>query len=70
MWIVEPELNIDVKRPCKIIHLDTIFCAAHLLPVYGEDFIPFGFRAQDSLDAFRVYLVNKFVDYHAHEHVF
>ncbi|KAH9927359.1 uncharacterized protein B0H18DRAFT_1118615 [Fomitopsis serialis] len=70
MWIVEPELDADAQRPYEVIHLDTIFRAAHLLPVYGRDPLPAGFRVQDSLDAFRAYLVNKFVDYHGHEHAF
>ncbi|KAH9842964.1 uncharacterized protein C8Q71DRAFT_698981 [Rhodofomes roseus] len=70
MWMVEPELDADARRPCQVVHLDSIFRAAHLLPVYGEDPLPIGFRAQDSLDAFRAYLVSKYVDYHAHEHVF
>ncbi|KAH9907674.1 uncharacterized protein B0H18DRAFT_898122 [Fomitopsis serialis] len=70
MWMVEPEFDVDTRRPCEVIHLDTVFRAAHLLPIYGEDPLPFGFRLHDSLDAFRAYLVNKFVDYHAHEHAF
>lgn len=70
MWTVEPELEIDADRPCEVIHLDTIFRAAHLLPIYGEDFLPVSFCALDPLDAFRAYLVSKFIDYHGHEHLF
>ncbi|TFY69251.1 hypothetical protein EVJ58_g533 [Rhodofomes roseus] len=41
MWIVEPELDIDAERPCEVIHLDTIFRAAHLLPVFVSKFIDY-----------------------------
>ncbi len=39
----------------------------HLLPVYGETWVPPSFDASDALDAFKLFFVNKFIDYHAHE---
>ncbi|TFY56705.1 hypothetical protein EVJ58_g7473 [Rhodofomes roseus] len=70
MWIVEPEIDEDGRRPCEIIHLDTVLRAAHLPPVYGDQFIPRDLTAEYTLDAFRAYYINKFVDYHGHQHLF
>ena len=49
-----------------IIHLDSIYCGAHLIPVYGSDFLPVGFKHTWSLDAFEAFYVNKYADYHAY----
>ena len=66
LWVVEPDLNDDGSRYCSIIHIDSIVRGAHLIPVYGHDFIPLNINFSNSLDTFRGYYVNKFVDYHAH----
>ncbi|KAH9944801.1 hypothetical protein B0H21DRAFT_862719 [Amylocystis lapponica] len=70
MWIVEPEFDADGSRTSDVIHVDSIMRNAHLIPVFGDNFLPHGFRASDSLDAFQVYFVNKFADHHAHEVAF
>ncbi|KAH9914673.1 uncharacterized protein B0H18DRAFT_1125390 [Fomitopsis serialis] len=66
MWMVEPEFE-DGRRPCEVVHLDSIMRLADLIPVYGEEFLPKHFKASDSLDAFRAYWVNKFIDSQAHD---
>ncbi|TFK60592.1 hypothetical protein BDN72DRAFT_872887 [Pluteus cervinus] len=65
MWIVEPHMRRQ-KRLTTIIHLDSIYCGAHLIPVYGSDFLPVGFKHTWSLDAFEAFYVNKYADYHAY----
>ena len=70
MWVVEPEIDEDGTRPCEVIHLDTVFRAAHLEPVHNEKFTPRDLKPEDSLDAFVAYYINKWVDYHAHQHLF
>ncbi|KIK74061.1 hypothetical protein PAXRUDRAFT_176818, partial [Paxillus rubicundulus Ve08.2h10] len=35
MWIIHPGLNANNQPDMSIIHLDTIYCVAHLIPVYG-----------------------------------
>ncbi|ETW85214.1 hypothetical protein HETIRDRAFT_168529 [Heterobasidion irregulare TC 32-1] len=40
MWIVEPDLDIDGNHATSVIHLESIVRAAHLIPVYGEEFLP------------------------------
>jgi len=70
MWIVEPEVLEDGTHHASVIHLDTIFRAAHLIGVYGEAFVPTDLSFADSLDAFRTYYVNKYIDHHAFEIAF
>ncbi|KAH9932967.1 uncharacterized protein B0H18DRAFT_870966, partial [Fomitopsis serialis] len=67
MWVVEPDLNANLSRHTSVVHLDSILRLAHLIPVYGDDFLPYNFDAAYSLDAFRSYFINKFADHNAHE---
>ncbi|KAJ6472013.1 hypothetical protein C8R45DRAFT_1164738, partial [Mycena sanguinolenta] len=69
MWIVEPEMQ-GRSRLTTIVHLDTILRGAHLIPVYGSDHIPIGFRYTYSLDAFKSFHVNKYIDHHSNEIAF
>ncbi|KAI0289302.1 hypothetical protein BC826DRAFT_1092819 [Russula brevipes] len=66
MWVLKPEV-LGGKRSLEVIHLDTIVRGAHLLPQYGSGFLPEDFGHVDALDAFKLYFLNHFVDYHAHE---
>ena len=70
MWVVEPDILEDGEHHAAVIHLDSIFRAAHLIPVYGEEFVPTYLSFTDSLDAFRAYYVNKYIDHHAFEIAF
>jgi hypothetical protein len=65
MWLVEPEF--DANEPhLAIIHIDTIFCAAHLTPTYQTNqYISRSLTMHDTLDTFKRFYVNKFVDHHA-----
>ena len=67
MWKVCPERDEDCQHPVQVIHLNTILRGAHLLPCYGEGFLPENMTQSDALDAWDTYFVNQFVDYHAHE---
>lgn len=66
MWIVRPGGSDEHA----IIHVDAIYRAAHLIPVYGTEFLPPGLKYYDSYDAFRAYYVNKYADHHAFEIAF
>ena len=70
MWIVEPDLAEDGTPIASVIHLDTIFRAAHLMPVYGNDAVPKNLSSTQSLNAFNSYYVNKYIDHHAFEIAF
>lgn len=68
MWVVRPEFEGNgQRRTTAIIHLDTLARSAHLLPVYGSSSLPEDHHFSESLDAFRSYYVNCYVDHHAHE---
>ena len=70
MWMVEPNLAEDGTPIASVIHLDTIFRAAHLMPVYGNVAVPRNLSSTQSLDAFDSYYVNKYIDHHAFEIAF
>ena len=65
MWIVEPEVDIEGSPVVSIIHLDCIIRAAHLIGVFGTTPLPKGLRYHHSLDAFKAFYVNKYIDHHA-----
>lgn len=64
-----PQAPIQENRKplLSIISVDTILRAAHLVPVYGEGFIPVGTQYSDSLDKFDQFFVNKYIDHHSYE---
>ncbi|KAH7921240.1 hypothetical protein BV22DRAFT_1019790, partial [Leucogyrophana mollusca] len=53
-----------------VIHTDTIYRAAHLIPVYGVEFVPDNLKFHHSYDAFHTFYVNKYADHHAFEIAF
>lgn len=70
MWIVKPDVTHDGSTSMSIIHLDCISRGAHLIPVYGQDFIPTTLKIYHSLDLFHSFYVNKYADHHTFEIVF
>ncbi|KAJ7189371.1 hypothetical protein GGX14DRAFT_538195 [Mycena pura] len=70
MWMVEPDLDDEGERVLDIIHVDTILRAAHLIPIFGTQYLPHDFQFTDSLDSFQAYYVNKYADHHSHEILF
>ena len=68
LWMVEPEVHEDGRPYLAIIHLESIFRAAHLIPAYRTStFVRRSLTMHDTLDEFKVFYVNKFVDHHAFE---
>jgi len=67
MWIVKP-----VPGSSAVIHIDAIPRCAHLIPVFGQNFIDrsINLTYNNSLDAFLCYYVNKYADHHMHEIVY
>ncbi len=57
-------------RDRTVVHLDSFLRAAHLIPVFDNRPIPLGFRFTYSLDSFKAYFVNKYIDHHANEIAF
>lgn len=65
MWIVEPVDVIYGTPTAAVIHLDTILHAAHLLPIFGEDFVSKQLKHEQMLDIFSSFYINKYADHHA-----
>ncbi|KDQ49060.1 hypothetical protein JAAARDRAFT_143949 [Jaapia argillacea MUCL 33604] len=70
MWIVEPQNGRGGRRDKAVISTDCVFRGAHLIPVFGNKFLPDRFPFTSSLDCFRSYYVNKYADHHANEIAF
>jgi len=68
LWVVKPEY-LGNRRTAAVIPLDCIARGAHLLPVYSTTPLPTTFHFSHSLDVFRAFFVNRYVDHHAHEFV-
>jgi len=68
MWVVKPEFEgISRRRTLDIIHLDRVVRGAHLIPVFGPSFIPEELHFSNSLDVYRAYFVNNYIDHHCNE---
>ncbi|KAH7905419.1 hypothetical protein BJ138DRAFT_1118492 [Hygrophoropsis aurantiaca] len=67
MWMVKPHRTVDGSRELAVIHIDCIYRATHLLPIFGQDFVPDNLKFHQTLDTFPGFYVNKFADHHAFE---
>lgn len=72
MWVVRPEfLPGPGRRPSlQVLHLDSLFRGAHLLPIFGSAYIPTHLHVCDTLDAFTSFYVSKWADHNAHDTVY
>ncbi|KAG1889909.1 hypothetical protein F4604DRAFT_1532410, partial [Suillus subluteus] len=55
MWIVHPGYRANNTLQYAIIHTDAIYRAAHLIPVYGKEFLPWELKFYHSHDVFHSY---------------
>ena len=69
MWVVTPDYS-GTRRNTSIIHINSIVRAAHLLPIFDQQPLPRTFNYTKTLDSFRGFYVNKYIDYHTYETVF
>jgi hypothetical protein len=66
LWIVAPKFVEEVQPCLSVINLNRIFRAAHLIPVYKtRSVIPRSLTMDRTLDEFKRFYINKFIDYHA-----
>ncbi|KDQ06425.1 hypothetical protein BOTBODRAFT_60621 [Botryobasidium botryosum FD-172 SS1] len=70
MWQVRPKYNSGDDCAISVIPLDSIIRNAHLMPLFGPHFLPKSFHFHHSLDLFKAFYVNKYVDHHANELAF
>ena len=65
-WITEPDVDDNGFPHLGIVHVDTIYCAVHLMPVYSTpEFVDRTVTMHSSLDRFQRFYVNKFIDHHS-----
>ena len=64
IWIVWPSYLHDHSPNFAVIHIDTIYHAAHLIPIYGTSHISQHIKPHNSYDTFCAFYVNKYVDHH------
>ncbi|KIJ20073.1 hypothetical protein PAXINDRAFT_107771 [Paxillus involutus ATCC 200175] len=70
MWIVRPAFRANRTPHIAVIHIDAIYRAAHLIPIYGRHPVPLDIKYYHSYDTFRAFYVNKYADHHAFEIAF
>ena len=68
MWVATPDYS-GGARNLSVIHIDSIFRAAHLLPIFDATPLPRTLNYTTTLDSFQGFYVNKYIDYHAYETV-
>ncbi|KAG1890648.1 uncharacterized protein F5891DRAFT_1131624 [Suillus fuscotomentosus] len=70
MWVVQPAHNNNNTPHISVIHIDSIYRAAHLIPVYGTRVIPAQHHHHQTYDIFHHFYVNKYADHHSFEIAF
>ena len=66
MYIMQPEF-ISGWRNVSVISVDYIIRAAHLLPIFDDSCLDRSLNYTHSLDVFKAFYVNHFIDPHAYE---
>ena len=67
-WVVEPDIGDNESPHVAVIHIDCILRAIHLMPVTRTThFVDWSVTMHTSLDTFKLFYLNRFIDYHAFE---
>lgn len=66
MWVVTPDY-LGGARSLAVIHIDSIFRAAHILPIFDNTPLPRTLDYTSVLDSFQGFYLNKYIDYHVYE---
>ena len=66
-WMVEPDINYITGQPhLTVLHLYCIYQAIHLMPApQNANFIDHSITMHTSLDSFKLFYINNFIDHHA-----
>ena len=68
MYTLEPDHNRNSQPVTAVIHLDTVFRAAHLLPVFhNHPALLKHQRFEQTLNLFSEFYINHYIDHHAFE---
>jgi len=67
-WVVEPDIKDGKSSHVVVIHIDCILCAIHLMPITrSAHFVDWSITMHTLLDTFKLFYLNRFIDYHAFE---
>ena len=66
MWVVTPDYS-GSARDLAVIHIDSIFRAVHLLPIFDATPLPRTLDYTATLDSFHGFYINTYIDYHTYE---
>ncbi|EIW82031.1 hypothetical protein CONPUDRAFT_152917 [Coniophora puteana RWD-64-598 SS2] len=67
MYIVAPDYNDDGTSLLAVVPINSLVCAAHLIPFYGDKFIPEGLKHYSSYNNFFGFYINRYADHHSFE---
>ncbi|KIK79837.1 hypothetical protein PAXRUDRAFT_160184, partial [Paxillus rubicundulus Ve08.2h10] len=70
LWMVHLAFCANHTPDITVIHIDAIYRAAHLIPIYGRHSVPPDIKYYHSYDTFRAFYVDKYADHHAFEIAF
>ena len=66
MWVATPDYTGNA-RDLAVIHIDSIFRAVHLLPIFDDKPLPRTLDYTTTLDSFQGFYINTYIDYHTYE---
>ena len=66
VWVVRPEYR-KRRRVISVVHIDSLFRRAHLIPVFGRRFLLQKLHISHCLDLFSALYVSHYVDHHTDE---
>ena len=68
MYTVEPDCLLNGQLATAVVHLDTVFRAVHLIPVFSnQPALSKHQHHEQMLDQFSEFYINKYINYHAFE---
>ena len=68
MYIVEPDCLPTGQPVTSVVHLNTIFRAAHLMPVfYNHPTLSKRQHHKETLEFFSEFYINRYIDHHTFE---
>ncbi|KAG1850415.1 hypothetical protein F4604DRAFT_1883666 [Suillus subluteus] len=65
MWMVQPTHHANNAPHIAIIHVNLIYRAAHLIPIYSSQFIPPNLQHYQTYDSFHRFYINKYANHHS-----
>lgn len=71
MWVIKREYTTGHRQHvATVVHLDSVVRGVHLIPVYRKQQISRRHTYSTTLNNFKQFYVNKYIDYHAFETVY